>query len=306
MDLLFFTPIYKSRVWGGDALIKKFNREFPDLGKIGESWEIVDREQDQSVVKNGKYAGITISSLLKLKGLEILGPKYKKNSPFPILVKWLDCQSKLSVQVHPREIKELNPQGEPKTESWYIHSAKRGAKIYLGFNRETNEDEVFKAIKNNEIESLLNVIETNPGDSYLVKSGTIHAIGAGNFILEIQQNSDTTYRLYDWNRVGLDGAPRKLHLKDSLKSLTYNSLKNNRPEKTKHFNITEYALNKQSAPLLLKANQSPRILHVIEGELKDTISGETLSHGDNVLQPITNTCNLTSLGFSKLLITDNF
>ena len=184
MNPLIFKPIYKERVWGGQKLASRLGRTIPQNRPIGESWEIVDREADQSIVAEGPHQGKTLNELLKSHGKQIMGPSYQADAPFPILVKWLDCKETLSVQVHPpKEIASLL-NGEPKTESWYILESEPKAQLYLGLIPHTRLSDFSEAV-----EPLLAHTETQAGDSYLIESGTLHAIGGGNLILEIQQNS---------------------------------------------------------------------------------------------------------------------
>lgn len=313
MELLFFNPILKPRIWGGQKLASHFNRTLPTNEKIGESWEIVDRPEEQSIVANGSFAGMSLNVLLNQCGAKILGPNYQQGKPFPILIKWLDCKETLSVQVHPN--KDQNLQEEPKTENWYVVDHEKDAKIYLGLKEGVTQAEFTQAIDANSIPPLLNTIETNKDDSFLIESGVVHAIGAGHLILEVQQNSDTTYRVYDWNRKGLDGKPRALHRNEALKSINFNPLTIT-PKRlegactvladTEHFRITAYEKSTGDAPLQLPSHESPRILHVIEGCLENTSTQQTIQAGDNVLQAYISEAELKAIAPTRFLITDMF
>ena len=315
MNPLIFKPIYKERVWGGQKLATRLGRPIPANHPIGESWEIVDREADQSVVAEGAHQGETLKQLLESHGSKIMGPKYKPNTPFPILVKWLDCNDTLSVQVHPPKSIAKSLNGEAKTENWYILEHEPQAQLYLGLVPQITLEDFSAALKKNQLEPLLAQTETQAGDSYFIESGTLHAIGGGNLILEIQQNSDTTYRVHDWNRLGLDGKPRDLHPEETLKSLIINDLPilPSRIEGPSavladcpHFRISGYRLNANSSPLVLPAQESPRLIHITQGKVTDTLSQQSIAFGDTALQPYTSEMQLIADEDSTVLITDRF
>lgn len=315
MNPLIFKPIYKERVWGGQKLASRLGRTIPQNRPIGESWEIVDREADQSIVAEGPHQGKTLNELLKSHGKQIMGPSYQADAPFPILVKWLDCKETLSVQVHPpKEIASLL-NGEPKTESWYILESEPKAQLYLGLIPHTRLSDFSEAVEQGRLEPLLAHTETQAGDSYLIESGTLHAIGGGNLILEIQQNSDTTYRAYDWNRLGLDGKPRELHLEETIKSFVINDLPTLpvRIEGTTSmltdctpFRITGHKLTPECEPLILPAQESPRLIHVTQGNVTDILTEQSIQFGDTVLQPYTTEMQLKASQSATVLITDRF
>jgi mannose-6-phosphate isomerase len=222
MELMSFTPLYMERVWGGRGLELKLGRKLPEGKVIGESWELVDREGEQSIVAEGTHKGKTIRELLEGGAADILGPGREGSQPFPILIKWLDCQDRLSLQVHPPAAIAPILGGEPKTENWYIADCDEDASLIVGLKQGVTREQFTQALEDNKVAACVHRFPVKPGDSILVESGRIHAIDAGNLILEIQQNSDTTYRVYDWGRVGLDGAPRQLHLEESLQSIDFN------------------------------------------------------------------------------------
>ena len=315
MNPLIFKPIYKERVWGGQKLATHLGRSIPPNQSIGESWEIVDREVDQSVVADGAHQGETLKKLLESHGPEIMGPNYKPNTPFPILVKWLDCSHTLSVQVHPPKSVAESLYGEAKTENWYILKHEPKAQLYLGLVPLTTLEDFSSALEKNQLEPLLAKTETRAGNSYFIESGTLHAIGGGNLILEIQQNSDTTYRVHDWNRLGPNGKPRDLHPKETIKSLIINDLpilpsriegKSSVLAECPHFRITGHRLNADSSPLILPAQESPRLIHVTQGEVTDICSQQSIAFGDTALQPYTSEIQLLAEEDSTVLITDRF
>lgn len=214
---LKFNPIYKEKIWGGNKLHEVFYRDLPN-NKIGESWEVAAHPNGTSIIKNGIYQGRKITNLIEKNPKKILGNiELNKNKRFPLLIKILDANAKLSVQVHPDDKYAEKVEGEPgKTEMWYILDAEPGAKLIYGLKAGTSKKEFTAAVKNGKIEDYLNEITVEKGDIYYMPSGTIHAIEEGILLAEIQQNSDTTYRVYDWNRLGKDGSPRELHIEKAL------------------------------------------------------------------------------------------
>ena len=220
---LVFHPIFKERVWGGRELEKLFHKELPAGKTIGESWEISDRPGDESVVANGEFAGKNLRWLMENFPNEILGKaRPAAGNRFPILCKILDAREKLSLQVHPPAAKAVELKGEPKTEMWFIADAAPGAELYVGLKRGVTRAEFEKRISDGSVAECFHRNPVQAGDAMFLPSGRVHAIGAGLVIFEIQQNSDTTYRVFDWNRVGLDGKPRELHVAQSLASIDFN------------------------------------------------------------------------------------
>ncbi|MGH7952811.1 MAG: type I phosphomannose isomerase catalytic subunit [Limisphaerales bacterium] len=218
-----FQPIFKERVWGGRELEKLYGKKLPPGKVIGESWEISDRPNDESVVANGKFAGKNLRWLMENFSREILGDaKPAAAGRFPLLCKILDAREKLSLQVHPPVHKAAELKGEPKTEMWFIADAAPGAELFVGLKRGVTRSEFEKKIQTGEIADCFHRVSVRAGDAMFLPSGRVHAIGAGLVIFEIQQNSDTTYRVFDWNRVGLDGKPRELHVAQSLASIDFN------------------------------------------------------------------------------------
>ena len=221
LELLCFRPLYQERVWGGRALETALGRTLPGDRLIGESWEIVDRPEAQSVVDRGAFRGETLRSMIAQHAATIMGPTWEAAKPFPILIKWLDCRERLSLQVHPPAVVAGELGGEPKTENWYIAQTAPGAELMVGLRRGITRRQFEAALVHNTVENCVHHFRVAVGDSILVHSGQVHAIDAGNLILEIQQNSDSTYRVYDWGRVGTDGNPRQLHLSQSLRSIDW-------------------------------------------------------------------------------------
>ncbi|MBV9998184.1 MAG: class I mannose-6-phosphate isomerase [Verrucomicrobia bacterium] len=217
---LTFAPVYMPRVWGGRALRTIFNRKLPVEKPIGESWELVDRADAQSVVNHGDLAGTTLHELWQERRSEVFGAGLA-GERFPLLVKILDAATVLSVQVHPPAAVAQKLAGEPKCEIWYFVQASPGAAIYSGLKGGTTREGFERALADGSVVDCLHRLATRAGEFIFIPSGRLHAIDAGNVIFEIQQNSDTTYRVFDWNRLGLDGKPRRLHVDESLAAIDF-------------------------------------------------------------------------------------
>jgi mannose-6-phosphate isomerase len=218
-----FEPIFKDRIWGGRELEKLYGKALPAGKPIGESWEVSDRPGDESVVANGPLAGKNLRWLMQHHAAEILGSaRPATENRFPILCKILDAREKLSLQVHPPAKKAAELKGEPKTEMWFIADAAPDASLYVGLKRGVTRAEFEQKIADGSVADCFHKIPVRAGDTMFLPSGRVHAIGDGLVIFEIQQNSDTTYRVFDWNRTGLDGKPRELHIAQSLASIDFN------------------------------------------------------------------------------------
>lgn len=310
--LLQFKPIYQERVWGGRGLESFLGRKLPGTTPIGESWEVVDRPEAQSVVASGPWAGRSLRDLLAKHGAEIMGPAWPAERPFPILIKWLDCRERLSLQVHPPASIAPKLGGEPKTENWYIARAEPGAAVLAGLKEGVDSAQFRAALQSNTAESLVHRLPTLAGDSLLIHSGVMHAIDGGNVILEIQQNSDTTYRVYDWGRVGLDGKPRAMHVEQSMASLEANTAAAPRlvrtPEEVailadcREFRITRHKLA-AGERLALGTEREARLLSVVSGRLEGDAA---LAAGDNALVPYASSPVLKAATDTVVLVTDHF
>lgn len=216
---LLFEPVLKEKIWGGDTLYKKYGIKLPS-SNIGESWNIACHENGMSIVSNGPLKGMTLEKIIELYDRELLGTSLGEEhmEKFPLLIKLLDATDILSVQVHPDDsYANAHENGElGKTEMWYVIDAKPGASLVYGVERGTTKEEFRAAIEGGYLEKYLRRLEVEAGDVVFMPAGMVHAIGAGILICEIQQNSDTTYRVYDWNRLGADGEPRPLHIDRAL------------------------------------------------------------------------------------------
>ncbi len=314
MAIIKFIPLYQERVWGGRDLEKHLQRSLPKSGVFGESWEVVDRPEAQSVVANGEYSGNTLRTLIKEHAATIMGPSWNPERTFPILVKWLDCQERLSLQVHPpmRIAPELK--GEPKTECWFIAECAEGAGLLAGLRKGVTQKTFEDALAKNELEPLCHRFPIHKGDHIFIPSGRIHAIDAGNLILEIQQNSDTTYRVYDWGRVGLDGKPRQLHINQSIQSIDFTDFE---PQPTRSAtglqtvaDCAEFRIQKmdiaEGEHIHLPKSTQPCLIGIISGLLEDIETGSTISRGDNVLIPWASGASLKAKKATTLLLTNRF
>lgn len=222
---LVFEPIMKERIWGGTKLGGVLGKKIP-FENTGESWELSGVEGDVSVVKNGTYAGKTLTNLLENYNEAILGKKLSAQFgiQFPLLFKFLDAREDLSIQVHPNdELAQKRHNSFGKTEMWYVIQADEGAKIIVGFKHKSGPEEYLEHLNNKNLTNILNEVEVKAGDVFFLETGTIHAIGAGIMIAEIQQTSDITYRVYDWDRTDANGKGRELHVEQALDAMNYNT-----------------------------------------------------------------------------------
>jgi mannose-6-phosphate isomerase len=222
---LKFNPILVERVWGGETLAR-FGKALPPGKRIGESWEISDRDEAQSVVANGPEKGKTLRQLTEANGAALLGTNCRDAKRFPLLVKLLDARERLSLQVHPPAAVAAKLKGEPKTEMWHILDADTDAHLIAGLRRGVAAADFIRALEESpeKLERYVHRFRVGAGDCFYVPSGRMHAIDAGIALVEIQQNSDTTYRVYDWGRVGLDGKPRQLHISESLACIDFQDI----------------------------------------------------------------------------------
>ncbi len=218
---LVFEPLFMERVWGGRRLETHFQKHLPPGVRIGESWEVVDREDAQSVVHEGPMQGATLHELWSMHRDDLFGPNLPDVQRFPLLFKILDAQDRLSLQVHPPPEVASRLGGEPKTEMWYFLDTLLGGDIYAGLKAGITRSDFERARHDGTVTELVHQIPVRAGDAIFIPSGRIHAIGSGNLIVEVQQNSDTTYRVFDWNRVGLDGRLRPLHVEQSLEAIDF-------------------------------------------------------------------------------------
>lgn len=210
------SPAFKDYLWGGTRLKEEYNKK-TDMEPLAESWELSCHKDGESKICGGEYDGKTLSEYIDICGREILGKNAEKFDFFPILIKFIDAKKDLSVQVHPDdEYAQKYENSYGKTEMWYVLEAEEGAYLYYGLNRDITREEFAERIKNNTVCEVLNKVDVKKGDVFFIKSGTLHAICSGIVICEIQQNSNLTYRVYDYDRRDKDGNPRQLHIDKAL------------------------------------------------------------------------------------------
>lgn len=295
---LRFEPILRRYIWGGRRLGESLGKNIGPEGDFAESWEIVDREADQSVVSVGPLKGKTLREIIKSHGEELLGRDADSTHSFPLLFKFLDCNRDLSIQVHPDDAAaaRLDPPDLGKTEAWVILDAQPGSRLFAGLKRGFDRAAVEREISRGTLPLCLNQITPNVGDCIFMPAGAVHALGAGMLVAEIQQASDTTYRLFDWNRVGTDGKPRPLHIEQSLAAIDF-SLGPLAPqvpvrvdsETERLVECDKFTLDRMtiSATKTLATNQRFQILIVIEGSVsvEGDATDEPLSRGQTILIP---------------------
>ena len=316
-EVLQFQPLYQQRVWGGRRLQSYLGRELPQGQPIGESWEIVDRPEAQSRVRGGNYVGATLRELIEGHAADVMGPGWIASARFPLLVKWLDCSDRLSLQVHPPAEVAPSLGGESKNENWYVAQSVPGASLFVGLKPGVTREGFAKAVATGTAEGCVSKVSVASGDSILVRSGQVHAIDAGNLILEIQQNSDTTYRIYDWGRAGLDGRPRRLHVDESLRSILWNEgppeLVRGAPTSGTIASCDEFSIRRvvlgRAETVRFEAGEQPRILSVVAGGL--TMAGAAsgprlLPRGENVLLPWSADLEFGAPEPAIVLVTEDF
>lgn len=313
MNFIRLKPILLKRIWGGHALREEFSRMLPESDAIGESWEISDRQEACCIIEGGRFSGMSLRDAIRENSAYIMGPGWNPDKRFPILVKWLDASSTLSVQVHPDEIAAELLGGESKSENWYVYKADKDAKIVVGLKRGVTPELFEHSLDSEHLKGLLDIRAAREGDSILIPPGCLHAIGGGILILEIQQNSDTTYRAFDWNRLDSDGKPRALHIRESMKSINFglpvpHTLKTGDDDleicRCKQFSIRVMNLP-EGSKFSFEAMRQPRILSVVRGSIKSSCGGE-LRLSESAILPYAQAQNFEVVQSAKLLLTENF
>ena len=302
MYTLKLKPALKDYLWGGTRLKTEYKME-SDLEKVAEAWVLSTHKDGPSVVLNGELCGKTLTEAVEIFGADCLGENGKKFSYFPILIKLIDARDDLSVQVHPNDEYALKVEGEyGKTEMWYIVDCEEGAALYYGFKEEISKEEFREKIADNTITDVLNRVPVKKGDVFFIPSGTIHAIGRGILIAEIQQNSNTTYRVCDYGRLGADGKPRPLHIDKAVevtnltpppesKDLSAGTL-----AECEYFKVRLFSTDKQKE--IEVDNASFVSLLCLEGEV--SFDGVTLVKGDCAFIPA-NRGKITFKGSATLI-----
>ncbi|PKM94800.1 MAG: mannose-6-phosphate isomerase [Firmicutes bacterium HGW-Firmicutes-1] len=302
MYLLLLEPDYKERVWGGQKLNTFLKKEIP-FTHTGESWEVACHENGNSIIRNGSLKGMTLKAAIDTYGEELIGNTINKGKKFPLLLKYIDAKDLLSVQVHPDdEYAFVNENGElGKNEAWYILDAEIGSKLYVGLKEGVTKKIFVEAFQQNCLETVLNELEVKKGDVINIPAGLIHAIGTGILLAEVQQNSDTTYRVYDWGRVGLDGEMRELHIEKSLEVIDFEGLHSKSVvEGTKQveegYEMTYYIKNKyfsldkisvSKSYNVLKPSKHFELFMCVEGNAKISCNEGAIDvvHGDSFMVP---------------------
>ena len=304
---LKFEPVYQYRIWGGRRLANLLTKPLPAHDPVGEAWILSDRDDHPSKVTNGKLKGQTINQLIAHSPEQLLGkfaPYFKR---FPLLLKFLDCQQVLSVQVHPSDqLTKYIPKGEKgKTEAWVVLETRKGAIIYAGLKPGTTEDKLRASLQKQEVADDLAHFKPKAGDSVLIKAGTVHTLG-DVVVFEIQENSDVTYRLYDWDRIDeKTGKPRDLQVEKAIACIDFTQteigpvkpvIEENRPDvREKVFDNQHFKLWRitGTSPFMVGKTDTPRVLVCIEGkgELDSNNEFYTLDKGEVMLIPaITGAC----------------
>jgi len=308
---LLFEPVYKDYLWGGDKIIRTFNRDEPE-GVYAESWEVSDRKDGMSIVRNGFLQGKPLHEVVDTYGKQILGTNVK-GDVFPLLIKLIDSKQRLSVQVHPNDDTAAQFGGEAKTEMWYVLDAEPGAGVFAGIQPGVDEAGFHRAMEDKRFKDILTRIPVQRGDAIFIPGGLVHAIDAGCLLLEVQQNSNTTYRIYDWDRVGSDGKPSPLHIKEELEVIRWDLTDtakvpareletpgaNERSEviECSYFRVERFLLKE---PLSLHGKgETFRVIFTEEGDAKVDWDGSVahLAAGTSCLVPATlETCTIAPEG----------
>ena len=295
---IIFDPILKERIWGGTKLKTEFNKNITsDI--TGESWELSTVKGDVSVISNGKYEGKSLNELISEFPEEVLGAKIheKFGTEFPLLFKFIDAREDLSIQVHPNdELAKERHNSFGKTEMWYVMQADEGARIVVGFKENSSKEEYVENLENKSLLSILKEVPVKAGDVFFLETGTIHAIGAGIVIAEIQQTSDITYRVYDWDRVDAEGKSRELHIDLALDAINYNTTdtekiyskeenKSNPVVNCPYFITNYFPVN--GAVSVEKSGDSFTVYMCMEGNFDLELNGNKWSYkkGDTILVP---------------------
>jgi mannose-6-phosphate isomerase len=295
---LRFEPILRQYLWGGRRLETVLGKTLGSGDKYAESWEVVDHGDDQSVVRFGPLAGKTLRELVKDHGPSLFG-RHDPQARFPLLFKFLDAQRDLSVQVHPNDDQaaRLDPPDLGKTEAWVILDAQPGSKIYCGLKPGVDRSDLADAVAQGTTESCLHQIHPAVGDCLFIPAGTVHALGAGLLVAEIQQASDTTFRLFDWNRVGDDGKPRPLHIDEALRVIEFDAgpvncqqpVPTEDPARSELVRCEKFVLDRWSIdkPVALPDVSSFHLLAVLSGSIavEQDAADRPLAMGSSLLIP---------------------
>lgn len=285
---LKFLPVYKERIWGGHNLARLLGRKLPKA-KIGESWDLCCHKNGMSVVANGHLTGKTLAELMAEYKEELMGKAYDPGGYFPLLIKIIDANDKLSVQVHPDDDYANRVEGEPgKTEAWFVIAAKPDAQIIYGLKDEVSRENFRQAFRTGDIMACLREVAVKQGDMVYIPSGLVHALLDGVLVYEVQQNSDTTYRVYDYGRVDKDGRPRDLHIDKALDVIKFDGQEDAPYNKDKiespYFQMQKIRIDNERPDV---SNDSFLIYCIISGVGEIAYHGgiESINKGETVLIP---------------------
>lgn len=294
MGILRLQAPTKNYLWGGNRLVREYGKR-PAGSVTAESWELSCYPGSESVIENGSFAGKTLTDYIDESGKEVLGKNCEKFDEFPILIKFIDARKDLSLQVHPSDEYALKNEGQyGKTEMWYIIDAKENAFLYYGFNREISKEEFRERIENQTLTEVLNAYPVSKGDVVFIEADTLHAIGEGILLAEIQQNSNVTYRVYDYGRRDKDGNLRKLHIDKALEVTDLFPTKRiPRPEPhigiCKYFTVDKVNLSGSISKRLSGTVDDSSFLHILflsgEGEIKNGQDDMQFKKGDSFFLP---------------------
>jgi mannose-6-phosphate isomerase len=296
---LMFQPILKDKIWGGEKLHQHFNKDSKS-SQLGETWEVSTVPGDISVVSNGDLKGESLQELLNIYKADFLGENNFKRfgEQFPLLIKFIDAKQDLSIQLHPNdELAKTRHNSFGKTEMWYVMQADKDANLIVGFNKDVDKEIYLKHLKDNSLTKILNFDKVKEGDAYFIEAGRVHAIGAGVLLAEIQQTSDVTYRVYDWDRVDTDGNERELHNDIAIDAFDFEMKDDFRVSYEKHKNTSNEMV---SCPFFItnfiemdtnlkkeNTQDSFMIYMCLDGEVEVTTDNSTtiISKGETVLIP---------------------
>lgn len=290
MQPVRLSPAFKDYLWGGTKLKTDFNKK-SELEKVAESWELSTHKDGESIVSTGDFKGEKLSEYIKKNPYDVLGKNARSFDFFPILIKFIDAKDNLSIQVHPDDEYSLEKNGEyGKTEMWYILDCEDDAFLYYGFTKEITKEEFKQRIENNTLLEVLNAVKVNKGDVFFIEAGTVHAIGKGIVICEIQQNSNMTYRVYDYDRRDKDGNARPLHIKEAIEVSKTESAKNYKADgdilaKCKYFTVEKAEIDSEKSFKMTSDCFKSVIVTNGSGELKMDDFSCTLQKGDSVFIP---------------------
>ncbi len=283
-----FRPVYKECIWGGTNLQKVFGRELSGE-RIGESWELSGRAEGLSIISNGGFAGKSLNELLTEKGEAVIGKAFVEGNSFPLLIKIIDAQDDLSIQVHPNDENALVSQGEAgKSEAWYVVGAKEEARIVYGLNSGMDKEKFIEAVRCNKVCEAVRTVRVKAGDMIFVPAGTVHALLEGVMVYEIQQNSDTTYRIHDYDRRDKTGKLRELHIDKALQVINFAAQESVDFNKDKiycpHFSLERIIVSDEMKE---RTAGNFMIYCIVDGygELRYRDKTETLAAGETVLIP---------------------